>query len=241
MVRRRDDDGQDQCWVEDTQQDEKRLLHARGRQVRAPAEDGRVVNERAADGEGVAEVQAGHGGQLIDVLAALPYGLRVIVADSVVEAEFGMEQSRGHARPDAEDAEGDEVAEGHGAASSGEGGVVGRAEVVPADEEDGAGDVHERVGAVEKGENVLVAVHEEVLDADFGDGEEDFRPGFVFRVEDGDAVGFGDFPETVCGEEHCGEEFRAAVKAVVQTPVEHLDQEGELLDEAAVVVIDEAR
>lgn len=240
MVRGRDDDGQHEGGVEDTQQDEEGLFDSREREFGAAAEEAGVEDQRAADGEGVAEVEAWHGGQLVHVLPALPDGLRVVVADGVVEAVFRREQPRGHARPDAEDAEGDEVAERHCAAGGGEGGVVRGGEVVPADEEDGAGDVHEGVGAVEEGEDVGVAVHEEVLDADLGEGEEDLRPGGVFGVEDGDAVRFGDFPKAVGREEHCGEDFRGGVEAIVERPVEHLDQEGEFLDEAAVVVIDEA-
>lgn len=119
--------------------------------------------------------------------------------------------------------------------------MIGGREVVPADEEDCSRDVDERVCAVEEGEYVFVTVHEEVLDIDFGEREENLGPCGVFGIQDGDAVLFGDFPETLGGEELCGEEFRAGVESVVENPVEHLDQEREFLDEAAMVVVDESR
>jgi hypothetical protein len=162
------------------------------------------------------------------------------MADGVVEAETRGQQSRRHARPHTEHGEGDEVAQRHCAAGGGEGGVVGRGEVVPADEEDGTGDVDEGIDAVEEGEHVFVALHEELLHADFSEREEEFRPCAVLGVQDGDAVRFGDFPEAVGGEQHGDEELGGGIEAVVEGPVEHFDEEGEFLDEAAVVVVDEA-
>ena len=104
------------------------------------------------------------------------------MADGVVEAKFLWEQAGRHAWPDAEDAEGDKVAEGHCAAGDGEGRVIGCTKVVPAYEENGAGNVDKRVGAVEEGEDAFVTVHEEMLYAYFGKGKEDSRPGCMFRV-----------------------------------------------------------
>ena len=50
------------------------------------AEDPRVVEQGGADDEGVREVQAGHGGELVDIVAADPDGFGVLLADGVVEA-----------------------------------------------------------------------------------------------------------------------------------------------------------
>ena len=119
--------------------------------------------------------------------------------------------------------------------------MIRRGVVVPADEEDCCGDVDEGVGAVEEGEEVFVAVHEEVLDVDFSEREENLRPRGVFGVQNRDAVRFGHFPEAVGGEELRGEEFRTGVESEVEDPVKHLDQEREFLDKAAVVVINESR
>lgn len=110
------------------------------------------------------------------------------MANSIVKAEFLGKQSWRHAWPDAEDAEGNEVAECHGAACDGESGVIGGTIVVPAYEEDGAGNVDKRVGTVEEGKDAFVPVHEEVLYPYFGEGEEDSRPGCVFGVQNSNAM-----------------------------------------------------
>ena len=67
-----------------------------------------------------------------------------------------------------------------------------------------------------EGEHVLVAVHEELLHADFSEREEEFRPCAVL----------GDFPEAVGGEQYGGEELGGGIEAVVEGLVEGFDEEG---------------
>lgn len=93
-----------------------------------------VVEEGRADGEGVCEVERGHGGELIDVAGFGPDAFGVALADCVLEAVgLGKETGR-HAGVEGEDEECGEVGEGHGAAGQGEGIVVGRDVVIPGEE-----------------------------------------------------------------------------------------------------------
>lgn len=73
---------------------------------------------------------------------------------------------------------------------------MGRGDVViPGDEADSAGDVDESVSAVENGESGLVAGHEPMLNAVFGNGEEEAEGAELFEFENGEAVRFGDVPD----------------------------------------------
>lgn len=111
--------------------------------------------------------------------------------------------------------------------------------VVPGDEADGAGNVDEGVGAVEEGEGGLVAGHEPVLDAVFGHGEEEAQGAELLEFEDGEAVGFGNVPDGL-GEDLLGYCLCEAVEEVGNNPVEHFDQKGKFLEDAAVDVVGEA-
>lgn len=154
-----------------------------------------------ADEQGVAKVQRGHGGVLVAEFVLRPHrrlaGGAVHRVDEAKGARFladwagdvGVgEQARWHAGPEGEDDEGEEVADGHGAAAGGiQTGSGGRArgfakglgvqrevEVVagggveeePDEEEDGAGDVDEGVDAVGPVEEEGV-LEEPVLDVEF--------------------------------------------------------------------------
>lgn len=87
--------------------------------------------EGRADGEGVGEVQGGHGGELVDVAGLGPDAFGVALAHGVLEAVGFGEQAGRHAWVEGEDEEGGEVGEGHGAAGQGEGVVIWRDVVVP--------------------------------------------------------------------------------------------------------------
>ena len=92
--------GQDEGRVADTQQQVEQLPKSRLAALallQCASEEPRVVDQRAADAEGVAEVHAWHRGQCVHVLTAHPHALRVVVAHGVEEAEFGGEEPRRHA------------------------------------------------------------------------------------------------------------------------------------------------
>lgn len=130
-----------------------------------------LVDEDAADAEGVSEMHAGHGGQLVDVLAAHEDAGGVLGIDRVDEAKLLGQQARRHARVDGKGEKGKHVEQRHGAADGAEARVVGRHVVVVGNKAHGAGDVDQGVGAVEDGEqeaaNVanLGAGNEPLLDA----------------------------------------------------------------------------
>ena len=99
-----------------------------------PAKETGVVDHRHADAEGVAKVHGRHGCKLVDVLAAHPYTLRIVVANSVEEAMFLREQARRHARVDDEGDKCTEVRQRHRPAGNSECVERRRNVVVPADE-----------------------------------------------------------------------------------------------------------
>lgn len=98
------------------------------------AEDPGVVNQGHADAEGISEVHRGHGSQGVNVLAAHPNALSVVVANRVQKTVFRREKSRWHAGIENEGHEGAEVGQRHGSAGNGEGVEGRRYVVVPADE-----------------------------------------------------------------------------------------------------------
>jgi hypothetical protein len=142
VVRRGNDGNEDEGRVADAEEqveDLPRGILAHLAALECAPEEPRVVDERHADAETVAKVHAGHGGELVHVLAAHPDGLGVVVAHRVEEAIFGGEQARRHARVDDEGQEGEEVCEGQGAPGGCEGGEGGCDVVVPGDEAVGWG------------------------------------------------------------------------------------------------------
>lgn len=112
--------------------------------------------------------------------------------------------------------------------------------IVPDDESHGAGDMDERIESVEEGQEVLVAVHEPLLDVEFSDEEQEAEDAEVFEGEEGDGVGLGCGPDSLAGEDFVGEDCGHAVEEVVEDPVEHFDEEGEFLEEAGVEMVLEA-
>lgn len=162
------------------------------------AEDAGVVQERAADAEGVAEVHARHRCEAVDVLAAHPDRLRVVVADGVEEAVLFRQEPGWHAGVEDEDYECEEVGEGHGATDGGEGRMRGRQSVVPSNETDRTGDVDECIHLVEDGERILVTVHEPLLNVLLLNGEQNAQPAELLCFEYRKTVCLGNGPNPSC-------------------------------------------
>jgi hypothetical protein len=142
VVRRGNDSNEDEGRVADAEEQVEELprgILAHLAALKRAPEEPRVVDERHADAEAVAKVHAGHGGELVHVLAAHPHRLGVVVAYRVEEAVFGREQPRRHAWVDDEGQEGEEVCEGQRTPGGGEGGEGGCDVVVPGDEAVGSG------------------------------------------------------------------------------------------------------
>lgn len=98
------------------------------------AEEARVVNQGHSNAERVSKVHRGHGCQRVDIFAAHPDALRIIVSHSVEETILLRKQPRRHAGVDDKGNKGTEICECHCSAGDGEG-IEGRSNVVvPADE-----------------------------------------------------------------------------------------------------------
>lgn len=77
------------------------------------AEKSRMVNHGHADAERVAKVHRRHGCELVDVFAAHPYTLRIVVSDGIEEPVLRGEQARRHAGVDDESDERAKVGQSH--------------------------------------------------------------------------------------------------------------------------------
>lgn len=93
-----------------------------------------MIEEGAADDEGVGEMETWHGGELVDGFAAYPDALGVLLTDGVEEVVGFWEEAGWHAGVEAEGCEGEEVAEGHCAAGDGEDFGIRSFMVVPGQE-----------------------------------------------------------------------------------------------------------
>ena len=232
MIRRRDDRQKDDSRVRDPHRETSDASRAgypnaeaesRNRQRGATTVAGSEGDSRdgETDKEGVAEVERGHGSVLVAEFVLRPdAGFALGAVHRIYEAEGARflsdgtgdvgvgEEPRGHAGPEGEDDEGEEVADGHGAAAGFvETGACGRAVGFPAgfvgerevetvagcgvveegdEEEDGAWDVDEGVGAVCPVEEGGV-FEEPVLEGEFVEEVE-----ALFEVDELEGVGAGD-------------------------------------------------
>lgn len=232
MIRRRDDRQQNDSRIRDPHRETSDASRAgnpnaeaetgdrqRGATTVAGSQGDR--SDGQADEEGVAEVQGGHRGVLVAEFVLRPdagfaFGAvhRVDEAEgagflSNVTGDVGVgEKTRGHAGPEGEHDEGEEVADGHCAASRFvETGACGRTVGFPAgfvgewevetvagcgvveegdEEEDGAWDVDEGVGSVGPVEEGGV-FEEPVLEGEFVEEVE-----ALFEVNELEGVGAGD-------------------------------------------------
>ena len=105
VVRGRDDREQDQRGVA-----HEEVVQAHAAPARARAR-GRVREQRPADDERVPEVEARHRGVLVAELVGRPHGGDRAAVDGVDEAVALWEEARGHARPEGEYDESEEVGE----------------------------------------------------------------------------------------------------------------------------------
>ena len=101
---------------------------------------------------------------------------------------------------------------------------------------DSAWDMNQRVDLVEEGHNLEVPIQEELLEADLGDGKEESERGVVLDGQDIDSVLLSQLSHLVASifrVQRDANLLRHGVCGVVEDPVEHLDQEGELLQNPA--------
>lgn len=77
-----------------------------------------MVKERATDDKGIGEMETRHSGQLVDIRAANPDALGILLAHSILEAEGLGKESWRHAGVEREDDKGGEVSKRHGTAGN---------------------------------------------------------------------------------------------------------------------------
>lgn len=100
----------------------------------------------------------------------------------------------------------------------------------------GAWDMDQRVDLVEEGHHLEMAIQEELLEADFGNGEEYVERSIVLEGQDVDAVFLSQLSYLIAAHPRVQRDadlLREGVCDIVQGPVEHLDQEGKLLQDPA--------
>lgn len=99
--------------------------------------------------------------------------------------------------------------------------------------------MNNRVELVERREDGHVVLKEVLLDTDFREREEDAEDRVVLEPEDVECMllrKLSDLVRALQGVQVLSDLLGHGVDDVVESPVEHLDQEGELLQDAAVDV-----
>lgn len=118
MVRCCHDDAQNQQWIQYACHDVNECLD--GTLWHPPTsyglEDSTLVHEGAANDECICEMQTRHRGQLVDIGAADPHTLGMILANGIAESKRLWKKSRWHTRPEREDDKSREVAQRYRAA-----------------------------------------------------------------------------------------------------------------------------
>ena len=102
------------------------------------------------------------------------------------------------------------------------------------------GNVNQRVRAVEKGQGGLMSVHEPLLHIMLRVREEKAQPAELFDLQHSQAVIFRDLPYRF-GEDFLRQNLGHAVEEICDDPVKHFNQEGKLLQDAAMQMVVELR
>lgn len=195
-----------------------------------------MIEHSTADDKSVAKVHRGHSGQRVDIITAHPDTGSIVMANGVQEAILRRKETRRHAGIYGKGHEGEEIGECECAADSSEG-RVGRSDVVvPRNKTNSARYVDESISSVEHGEGSLMAGHEPMLNVVLGEWKEKAQGPELFELEDVEAVSLGDFPDGF--RKDLGRyDLSHTVEEVRDDPVEHFDQERELLQDTAVDVV----
>jgi len=119
--------------------------------------------------------------------------------------------------------------------------LVARSNATPQrrDLRNGSRNVDKRVKLVECREDRLVVLKEVFLDSDFGEGEEDTEDRLVLEPQNVKSVflsKLSDLVRTLESVHVRGDLLGHGVDDIVESPVEHLNEEGELLQDPAVQV-----
>lgn len=99
----------------------------------------------------------------------------------------------------------------------------------------------ERVGPIQNRQHGLVVFSEEGLHIDLAHREQEAKGTLLLKVENCNAVALGHLPHPIRGKDEPADALDADVEEQVDGPIEHLNQEGKLLYEAAVGIVGVSR
>lgn len=99
---------------------------------------------------------------------------------------------------------------------------------------DSAWNVDQGISAIQKGERILMPMHEPLLHVPLFYGKQEREHPILLSLQHSDTVCLRDIPDVRLAKQPLRRNARHAVKSVVDDPVEHLDQEGEFLQHPAV-------
>ncbi|KAJ8106256.1 hypothetical protein OPT61_g9654 [Boeremia exigua] len=136
VVGRRNNGDQDKGRVSNSKKEIKQLperVLAHLAALERPAEKPGVIDQRHSNAERVAKVHRRHRGELVDVFAAHPHALRIVVAHRVEEPVLRGQQTRRHAGIDDKGDERAEIGQCQGSAGDSECVERRRGVVVPRD------------------------------------------------------------------------------------------------------------
>ena len=97
--------------------------------------------------------------------------------------------------------------------------------------------MEEGVGPIQDRQHGLVAFSEEGLHSNLAHGEQEAKGTILLKVQNSNTVALSHLPHSISGKDEAADTLDADVEEQVDGPVEHLNQEGKLLYEAAVGVV----
>jgi len=98
-----------------------------------------------------------------------------------------------------------------------------------------------RVHPVENRQQVMVSMYKVVLHINLSQRKQKTQRTVLLDCEKGNPMVLRRLPNTITREDNLGKGLHAGVEGEIQGPVEHLDQEGELLDASAMPAMRVAR
>lgn len=104
-------------------------------------------------------------------------------------------------------------------------------------EPDSDGDVNQGVSTVQDGQHRLVIVPEEALDIDLAQRKQPAKRALMLKPQDRLSMVLRSLPDAIRGGDKLTRRLDADVEQQIDRPVEHLDEERELLYEARVIVL----
>jgi len=195
----------------------------------AAPENAGMKQHGAPNAESITEVHAGHRSQRIDNLAFHPNALSVVVSNSIQKAVTLGQQPRRHGRVECESDESKKIRQGECSASDREDRMIGRNIIIPGDETDRPRDVYQRIRSIQKRQSCLMSIHEPLLYVMLSDRKHPRERRVLLEPQYPCGILLSDFPDLVLVENRLANNFGHPIEEISDYPIEHFDQEGELL------------